>query len=610
MVRVARENDELPIAEPYMPARKTSPAYFTPKISATCDSLLHIAFALVVLALGGCGSTQAVRVVFEPRDSVVKVNALPDGAVSSYAAQSQRDDTSDYKAPPNAGVVPLTLVFSGPGSKYQIAVSHEGYKTTVRTLDAAAASALPHFGAERFAVLNIQLSKSYTVRFQADPANATLRLTDPDGVNQLIRSGQEIDLHLGAEGRAYKIAASADGYVRTEWNIDLPRVMEAIRTTSGAIRLDLPSEAFIDMRQLIVVYDPSAGFVGKYRSVRGWKLDTLAREKATRIVDLPDGLGVRGITVTPDGRQLVYAIAETGTPAPTAVDAEDAAAAKPVAAVNLKSSRLKSFTLFQARTIGELPFTNYIDTDPCFLSDAGLTLLFASNGRNRRSTSDILAVSQAAPDEVRILQAGTPEFAVSYPTSGADGTLAYVRTPNHADASPDVMIIDGKKRAIEARPAATKIANATQPRLSPDGSRIAYIDHESGNVMVADTAGGKAVALTTKGREIREYLRSRQPGYDPELSPPYSTPVWSPDGRFIVYAGIDALDKNGRPNEDLWLISSSGAHGAKPMQLTNDGSADFMPCWTRDNSIYFISNRGGKWAIYRMAPPGLANPNP
>ena len=307
------------------------------------------------------------------------------------------------------------------------------------------------------------------------------------------------------------------------------------------------------------------------------------------------------MTVTPDSRQLVYSIAETGTPPPSAVDAEDAAA-RAGPAVSLKGSRLKSFTLFQqGRSVGELPSTDYIDTDPCFLSDAGLTLLFASNGRNRRSTSDILAVSQAAPDELRILQRGTAEAAVAYPSAGADGSLAFVRIPNGGGSTHEVLVIDGKKRAIEARPAPIKIAHATQPRLSPDGSRIVYIDTETGNLIVADNTGTKPVSLTTKGKEIRDFLRSRQPGYDAELSPPYANPVWSPDGKFILYTGIDALDKNGRPNEDIWIIPANNS--AKPTQLTNDGSADIMPCWSRDNTIYFISNRGGKWAVYRMAAP-------
>lgn len=562
-----------------------------------------VAWTFAVLLLSGCGSTHYVKVVFEPKDATVKLTNLNEGGSATFTAQPPRDpEPGEIKVPPTAGVVPLTLRFNSASAKYQIAVSREGFKTASRTLDPAAAAALPHY-AER-GILKINLAKTYSIRFVCEPIGANLRLTDPDGVNQLVRSNQEVDLHLSSDGRAYKLSAWAEGFVRQEWSIDLQRVLDAQRDSGGVIRFDLPSESFIDQRQLIVTYDPKAGFVGQYRNVRAFKADSGARERVTKILDLPDGLGIRGMTVTPDSRMLVYSIAETGTPPPSAVDAEDASA-RPASAVSLKGCRLKSFTLYPGRSVGDLPTTDYIDTDPFFLSDAGMTLLFASNGKNRRSTSDVIAVSQAAPDELRILQRGTAEAAMMYPSAGADGTLAFVRIPNGGDGTPETLIIDGRKRAIEARPAPAKIAHATQARLSPDGSRIAYIDRETSNIMIAESNGAKAAAITTKGKEIREFLRSRQPGYDAEVTPPFANPTWSPDGRYILYTGIEALDRNGRPNEDIWLIPASS--GAKPIQLTNDGSVDMLPLWSRDNSIYFVSNRGGKWAIYRLPLPTNIN---
>jgi Tol biopolymer transport system component len=75
---------------------------------------------------------------------------------------------------------------------------------------------------------------------------------------------------------------------------------------------------------------------------------------------------------------------------------------------------------------------------------------------------------------------------------------------------------------------------------------------------------------------------------------------WSPDGRWIVYASNEGRDSKGRRNFDIWLMA---ADGSARTQLTTNGSWDDSPCWDRAGElVYFRSNRGAAWNIWRLKP--------
>ena len=49
------------------------------------------------------------------------------------------------------------------------------------------------------------------------------------------------------------------------------------------------------------------------------------------------------------------------------------------------------------------------------------------------------------------------------------------------------------------------------------------------------------------------------------------------------------------------------ARGGVAKRLTTDSSADAQPRWSRDGQrIYFSSNRGGQWAIWKVPAEGGA----
>ena len=82
-----------------------------------------------------------------------------------------------------------------------------------------------------------------------------------------------------------------------------------------------------------------------------------------------------------------------------------------------------------------------------------------------------------------------------------------------------------------------------------------------------------------------------------------ATPKWSPNGKWIVFAANQGIDKNPKrmcQNWDIWVMS---AETGKQYQLTTNGSWDDEPCWDRTGEyVYFRSNRGGKWKIWRLQP--------
>lgn len=88
---------------------------------------------------------------------------------------------------------------------------------------------------------------------------------------------------------------------------------------------------------------------------------------------------------------------------------------------------------------------------------------------------------------------------------------------------------------------------------------------------------------------------------DPDKS--FTTPMLSPDGRWIVFVGSSLIQVPGitYPNTDLYVCR---ADGTDMRQLTHHAADDLSPAWSNDGRyIYFVSQRGdadGTANIWRM----------
>jgi Tol biopolymer transport system component len=124
----------------------------------------------------------------------------------------------------------------------------------------------------------------------------------------------------------------------------------------------------------------------------------------------------------------------------------------------------------------------------------------------------------------------------------------------------------------------TQIRNGKSPNWSPDGLHIAFVaadnsGHDKIWIMGED---GSNPTQVTSGDSTDNY------------------PVWTPDGKRIIYASDQALNEAGQRNFDIWIMNSDGTQNT---QLTVNGSYDTRPAVSRDGKyVYFNSNRGASRA--------------
>src|SRR5450432_3109534 len=137
------------------------------------------------------------------------------------------------------------------------------------------------------------------------------------------------------------------------------------------------------------------------------------------------------------------------------------------------------------------------------------------------------------------------------------------------------------------------------PAISPDGKTIAFSFR--GHIFTVPTAGGLAVPLTAG------------PAHD-------SSPVWSPDGKFIAFAS----DRYG--HYDVFLTSSQGGRArrlttystdAVPTSFTPDGQSVLFSAYRVGSAqsslfpvkvlpqLYTVSTQGGRAAEMLLTTPAL-----
>ena len=87
-------------------------------------------------------------------------------------------------------------------------------------------------------------------------------------------------------------------------------------------------------------------------------------------------------------------------------------------------------------------------------------------------------------------------------------------------------------------------------------------------------------------------------------------PAWSKDGSMMAFVSDrayatypvlhdDQVVEERRRNADIWIVDL--AHTDKPQQMTTNGSVDDCPAWDPSGDyLYFRSNRGGQWGIWKI----------
>ena len=151
-----------------------------------------------------------------------------------------------------------------------------------------------------------------------------------------------------------------------------------------------------------------------------------------------------------------------------------------------------------------------------------------------------------------------------YTTDGM-GTPAIVRALSSAPNSGIAVAVSGSAAPDPA-----------QPSVSPDGKRIAFRTFMSGRDQIA-VAGLDGSNLTILGDG--------------------TAPQWHPDGTKLVFSR--------RVGEFMQLFTIEADTGTGLTQLTNDPSNNEFPCWSPDGRhVAFASNRTGTLGLFTVRPDG------
>jgi len=342
------------------------------------------------------------------------------------------------------------------------------------------------------------------------------------------------------------------------------------------------------------------------RTRRGLFLGSLAGEEAQPLDLLGPGEEVDGMTLSPDGRTLVYSKGAFGGDK------------------DLWRTKLDPETALPSGEPERLTVSATDDIEPRFSRD-GKSIAFTVRRLERQLWAVALDPNTGlASGESRLLSfhsernyypAATPDGSVIVWTSqnAGQGALYYLREGDDVERkltrewgrtvrevggtlSPDGSAIAysstvGGAYQLWRMPAFDSVAirltdvarpqSDAQPSWSPDGERLAFYTNRSGNwdIFAVPASGGEPEALTDwPSNELY--------------------PSWSPDGRWLAFLS----DRGGNP--DLWRLNLIDATIER---VVEHPAVEGPAAWSPDGSrFYFSSNRGGEFAIW-MVPSDRAD---
>jgi Tol biopolymer transport system component len=130
------------------------------------------------------------------------------------------------------------------------------------------------------------------------------------------------------------------------------------------------------------------------------------------------------------------------------------------------------------------------------------------------------------------------------------------------------------------------MSGGEQPRVSPKADSVLFT--------LPNPKTGK--------REIFKMSDRGGPAANLSGLPDYESfdPAWSKDGNRVAFVSDRGADADNHHNFDIWVMDMR--HPDKPTRVTTNGSWDDSPAFDpAGRYIYFRSNRGGAWGIWRIA---------
>lgn len=237
--------------------------------------------------------------------------------------------------------------------------------------------------------------------------------------------------------------------------------------------------------------------------------------------------------------------------------------------------------------------TRYLDTMPKIANDGSNYLVFTSN-RGDRLKPDIFRTNYLDNSLTGGLARLTNDSRFNFaPTYGeANRQLFYLSVePNFPLAETQLSSI----RINGSLPTQMSVTALQVDNSVPDKVYYVKLDDDTKKMQIYSIqADGKLETALIN----QEYFRASN-CFDPAPSPD--------GGSRIAFVSDAGVDDQLRHNCDLYLMNADGS-GVE--RLTQNGSDDIKPAWSpsEDGVIYFLSNRGGAYNIWRMKLRAGSNP--
>jgi len=265
----------------------------------------------------------------------------------------------------------------------------------------------------------------------------------------------------------------------------------------------------------------------------------VVRADGSQPVPLLPGSVVRTFSWSPDGTQIAISVKNGGQFDIAIIRADEASLLARQAALEAKPKPANVFTIQRLTTDPDSEYRLAISPD-------GQSVAFERAPAGSFFGWDIYSMNLATGETRRLTD--SPEGEMS-PAWSPDGTrIAYQRmtsTPSGL-AAVDWLVInaDGSAPVIVSSGAAW---SGEEPAAwSPDSNRIAFMD------------GGSIVVFSLGGpREVARFV--------PPTDRWFSTPVWLPDGKRVVFAGGDALMIGDVETGEFVPVASTAGFARLPM---------------------------------------------
>lgn len=161
---------------------------------------------------------------------------------------------------------------------------------------------------------------------------------------------------------------------------------------------------------------------------------------------------------------------------------------------------------------------------------------------------------------------------VTDPTISEDQEKLLFRTAERHREIVEVVVDPASGDVVSSVRPVPATRGGSQPRVSPDGRRLAF-QAGSGELWLLDRTSGDSGPFLTTGEAA-------------------FNPAWSADGALVAYACLKGL------KSQIWL---AGADGSDPQPLTAGDHNDFQPVWHPDGRrLFFVSDRAGADQLFRL----------